>query len=98
MFNSIKSVLSHLSCQICIHLLIRPLKVLVKSGLNSEQVSLMRPIYIEKCILVKKQVVLIARVVLILCDLTVWRENVDFGCTISSWAIIPSLVLIPLIS
>ena len=40
--------------------------VLVKSGLNnSEQVSLMRPIYIENWILVLKQVVLIARIVLI---------------------------------
>ena len=32
---------------------------------NSEQVSLMTPINIEKCILVQKQVVLIAKVVLI---------------------------------
>ena len=39
--------------------------VLVKSDLNSEQVSLMRPIYIEKYILVMKQVVLVARMVLI---------------------------------
>ena len=38
---------------------------LVESGLNSEQVSLKTPIYIEKCISVLKQVVLIARVVLI---------------------------------
>ena len=40
--------------------------VLAESGLNTEQVSLMMPIYIEKCILVLKQVVLIERVVLIL--------------------------------
>ena len=38
--------------------------VLVESGLNSEQASLMRPIYIENFILVLKQVVLIAREVL----------------------------------
>ena len=37
----------------------------VKSGLDSEQVSLLRPIYIEKCILVLKQVVLIAVMVFI---------------------------------
>ena len=37
---------------------------LIKSGLNGEQVSLMRPIYTEKCILVLKHVVLITRVVL----------------------------------
>ena len=43
--------------------------VLVRNGLNSEQVLLMRPIYIENCILVLKQVVLIARVVLILSGL-----------------------------
>ena len=50
-------------------LIIRPSMVLVESGLNSEQVSLMSVIYIEKCILVLKQVVLIARVVLILSGL-----------------------------
>ena len=38
---------------------------LVESGFNSEQVSLMRPFDIEKCVLVLKQVVLIARVILI---------------------------------
>ena len=43
--------------------------VLVESGLNSEQVSLTKPIYIEKWILVMKQVVLIVRVVLILSGL-----------------------------
>ena len=37
----------------------------VESGLNSEQVPLMRPIYIENCILVLKKVALIVRVVLI---------------------------------
>ena len=37
---------------------IRPPLVLVESGLNSDQVSLMRPVYIEKCILVLKEVVL----------------------------------------
>ena len=36
----------------------------VERCLNIEQVSLMRPISIENCILVLKQVVLIARVVL----------------------------------
>ena len=40
--------------------------VLVKNGLNSEQVSLMKLVHIEKCILVVKQVVLIARSVFIL--------------------------------
>ena len=49
--------------------IIRPPTVLVKSGLDSEQVSLMRPIFIENFILVLKQVVLIARVVLILSGL-----------------------------
>ena len=34
--------------------------VLVESGLNSEHVSLMRPICIENCISVLKQVVLIS--------------------------------------
>ena len=43
--------------------------VLVESGLNSGQVSLMRQLYIKKCFLVLKQVVLIARVVLISGDL-----------------------------
>ena len=42
---------------------------IIKSGLNDEQVSLTRPIYIEKCILARKQVVLIARVVLSLSGL-----------------------------
>ena len=37
----------------------------VESGLKSEQVLLLKPIYNEKRILVYKQVVLIARVVLI---------------------------------
>ena len=41
----------------------------VEGGLNSQQVSLMRPVYIEKCILVLKLVVLIARVVLIITKL-----------------------------
>ena len=45
--------------------IIRPPMVLVESGLNNEQVSLMRPIYIENCISVLKQVILIARVVFI---------------------------------
>ena len=44
---------------------IRPPLLLIESGLNSEQVSLMKTIYIENCILVLKQVVLVARVVLI---------------------------------
>ena len=43
--------------------------VLAENGLNSEQVSLMRPNYIKKYILVLKQVVLIERVVLILSGL-----------------------------
>ena len=42
-------------------LIIRPPIVLVESGLNSEQVSLMSPIYIEKCILELKQRVFIAQ-------------------------------------
>ena len=37
-----------------------------QSGLNNEQVLLMRLIYIEKCILVQKQVILIVRMVLIM--------------------------------
>ena len=45
--------------------LITPPMVVVESGLNSEQVSSMKPICIENCILVLKQVVLIVRVVLI---------------------------------
>ena len=45
--------------------LIKPPMVLVERGLNSEQVSLIKPIYIENCILVLKQVVLITRVVFI---------------------------------
>ena len=43
--------------------------VLVKSGLNSTQASLMRHIYTEKCVLVMKQAVLTVRMVLILSDL-----------------------------
>ena len=46
-------------------LIIRPPIVLVESGLLSEQVSLLRPICIENCILVLKQLVLIVKVVLI---------------------------------
>ena len=38
--------------------------VLAEVGHKSKQVLLMRPIYIEKCIFVLKQVVLIAKVVL----------------------------------
>ena len=45
--------------------IIRPPMVHVESGLYSEQVSLIRPIYIEKSVLVLTRVVLIARVVLI---------------------------------
>ena len=45
--------------------LVKPPMVLVESGLNSEYASLMSPIYIENCILVFKQVVLIAKVALI---------------------------------
>ena len=45
-------------------LIITPLMVLVENGLNSEQVSLKKTIYIENCILVIKQLVL-TRVVLI---------------------------------
>ena len=45
--------------------LIRPSTVPVESGLNGKQVSLMRPISIEKCILILKRVALIGRVVLI---------------------------------
>ena len=47
--------------------IITPPFILIKSGLNSKQVSLMKPFYIEKCILVLKQdlVVLLARTVLI---------------------------------
>ena len=47
----------------------RPPMVLLESCLNSDQVSLMRPIYIENCIMELKQVVLIARVVFILSGL-----------------------------
>ena len=36
-----------------------------RSGLYSEQASLMGPVYTEKCIIVLKQVILIARVVFI---------------------------------
>ena len=43
----------------------RPPTVLVESCFNSEQASLMRLIYTEKYVLVLKQVILIARVVLI---------------------------------
>ena len=39
--------------------------VLGEGGLNSEQVSLMRPLYIEQYILILKQAVFIPRVVLI---------------------------------
>ena len=42
---------------------------LVESDLSSEKVELMRPIYIAKCILLLKQVVLIVKVVLILSGL-----------------------------
>ena len=45
--------------------IIRPLIVLVESDLNNGQLSLMRPIYIENCMLILKQVVLIGRIVLI---------------------------------
>ena len=58
--------------------LIRPPIVLAESGLNSEQVSLMRPIYIEKCISILKQIVLIERVVLILSGLFSDRLFVGF--------------------
>ena len=47
--------------------------VFVESGLNSEQDSLTRPINNDKCTLVLKQVVLIARVALILSGL--YREG-----------------------
>ena len=57
--------------------------VLDKIGLNSKQVSLMRPIYIEKCILVLKQVVLIARMVLFLSGLfsgtLLYKETMNWG-------------------
>ena len=43
--------------------------VLGERGLDSEPDSLMRPNYIEKCTLVLKQVVLIARMVLIMSGL-----------------------------
>ena len=43
-----------------------PPMVLFEGGLNNEQDSFMRHIFIEKCILVLKQVVLIGRVALIL--------------------------------
>ena len=43
--------------------------VLAESGLNNENISLIRPIYIEKFFLVLQQVVLIAREVLILSGL-----------------------------
>ena len=49
--------------------LIRPRIVFVESGLNSEQVSLMTPIYIKNAFLVLKQVVLIARVVFLVSGL-----------------------------
>ena len=45
--------------------IIRPPMVLVESCLNSEQVSLMRPVYIENSISVLKHIVLIARISLI---------------------------------
>ena len=53
----------------------------VGTCLNSEQVSLMRPIYIEKRILVLKQVVSIAKVVFILSGLnngTLLYKNLSF--------------------
>ena len=43
--------------------------VVVNSGLNDEQVSFMSPVYIENCISVLKQVVVIVRVVSILSGL-----------------------------
>ena len=43
-----------------------PSLVFVESGLNSEQVSLMKPFNIEKYISVLEQIVLIARIVLLL--------------------------------
>ena len=61
---SLSLTVSHPLKQYSEVLIIRPPVVLSESGLNSDQVSLMRPIYIEKSILVLKQVVLIARVVL----------------------------------
>ena len=45
--------------------IIRPPMVLIESGINNEQVSLMRPICTENCISVLKQVVLLGSVVLI---------------------------------
>ena len=45
--------------------IIRKPMALAECGFNSEQVSLMRPIYFENCIMVLKQVVFIAKVVLI---------------------------------
>ena len=45
--------------------IIRPPLVLAEYGLNSQQVSLMRHIDLKKFILILKQVVLMARVVLI---------------------------------
>ena len=58
-YTKIINGLIRLTCYISYRevLLTRPPMVLVESGLNSEQVSLMRPFYIEKCILVQKQVV-----------------------------------------
>ena len=55
--------------QIC---MLKPPMVLEESGLISVQVSLMRPIYIEKCILVLKQVVLIMMMLTF--------SDVDSGC------------------
>ena len=43
--------------------IIRPPMFLEESGLNSEQATIMRPIYCENRILVLKQVVFMARVV-----------------------------------
>ena len=50
-------------------LIIRPLMVHVENGLNSEQVSIMRPINIEKYMLVLRRLVFIVMVVFILSGL-----------------------------
>ena len=49
--------------------------VLVQSGLNNEQVLLMRSMYIEKCILALKHVVSIAKIVLISSGLFAKKGN-----------------------
>ena len=80
--------------------LLRPQIVLVESGLNSDQVSLTRPIYIEKCILVQKQVVLIVRVVLIWSGLysgtlqyfTVWFSNIKICSKINNLLMFKGLI------